>query len=963
MMKTHKNGLVRRILSLSLALVMLAAVSVPAAAYNALGPVESIVLKSADGRDITYYDIYGGVMENRADTTDQIRLYTDTVTGQDNYLRWLNLAYSILDSEKNSYWDHAGGGWHKDFGDGHYIDFIQSMQHKQSGGEKSDKWKSSGMSVAESLSDVQARAADDIASLIGRKLKGSDFVDHHDFGDYLDDGKNTKVIYSTVAQVDRYGSSPQYGYNAFAVAFYDFQLHLVDDGKALNTVTGDMSLEEAQASSVPGFSFSSSPDDGNGLISASENNSKAASTTTVTLTESTSATVNTSIQNSQSYNFGAKLGASVNVSGKIPMVGTAGLTLSGGMSFGESFTEGVTNGKSTTDSRTKSASTTMTVPPHTVAGVHQTKSVSTMTTAYDCPVALTYKVAIFSMCGTCYDDNAGVQSFSTKGYDQRSFITKFGAGKENIGDAVEDLYQRGSKNKENRSYEQTFGVAYGRKRNGDVWCSSLNWDKILHDMSTAHTTNKEDKAKMTEHDEMVNRLINRYPMSLTGGSTSCTEERINSSLAEPVPMYPIKYINISYQLDRDFIMAVGDSLPIYSYRVNAYDESMVPYYGFVKTWGEWKIVDANGNPASSEVAVMTLDPVTHQQCVEAKAPGTAYVKYFINEDTYTDYSGRVSKNEDITSPAYKITVQGAQEEKFTGTIQLTGEVDAVVGEPVNLNSLETVTATAYDATGRQADIQVKWQAQELEKNGIQVTEDGVLTATKPGTYHVRAFYQDVYSEWIPVTAVEAQPVGVDALVISTEVHEEAPAPAPLPAEAAFDPNTMLSRGEFVQLYHSLCGHPGEAEAAGGFSDVAADSAYSACLSWAKAQGIVNGNGSGSFEPDAGMTREQAATVLFNIAKSAGQVQSMSEPEIQAALANVTDASQIKAWAREAMAYAVQNGYLTPDAEGRINATGYVSRDATADVLMRMAADTEMLPDNSIYETAPLPEVDETLGEA
>ena len=119
-----KAGLARRVLSVCLALVLLAGVLTPAWAYDALGQVDSIVLEKS-GRQITYYDIYGGKMEGRTDTDDQTQFYMDVVTQQDNYLKWLNLIYSIFDSEKNSYWDHAGNGWHKDFGDGHYIDFIQ----------------------------------------------------------------------------------------------------------------------------------------------------------------------------------------------------------------------------------------------------------------------------------------------------------------------------------------------------------------------------------------------------------------------------------------------------------------------------------------------------------------------------------------------------------------------------------------------------------------------------------------------------------------------------------------------------------------------------------------------------------------------------------------------------------------------------------------------------------------------
>ena len=79
-------------------------------------------------------------------------------------------------------------------------------------------------------------------------------------------------------------------------------------------------------------------------------------------------------------------------------------------------------------------------------------------------------------------------------------------------------------------------------------------------------------------------------------------------------------------------------------RVSALDKDAVDYYGFVASSGEWKIVDAEGNEATSDVIDLVTDSVTHEQTVVAKAPGTAYVKYFIPENTYVDAYGNVSTN-------------------------------------------------------------------------------------------------------------------------------------------------------------------------------------------------------------------------------------------------------------------------------------------------------------------------------
>lgn len=974
--KNRRTALARRVFSTFLALTLLSGVTVTVATANltssastsapgtmdTYGPVNSITVEGEDGRPVTFYDIYGGETTGRADMTDQTQLYMDAVTQQDNLLRWLNLAYQIFESSSSTYWDHAGNGWDSDFGNGHYIDFIDRMQkaQKKSGDDASI---SSGLAITDSVKKVEESLAEDIASCIGRDLRGWDFTAQHKL-DYIDDiQSSTPVIYSTVACVDRYGKTSQFGYNGFAVAFYDFQLHVIDDGQPLNTATGDMSLEEATQSTVPGFSYSTDPDITDGLMSLTTNYSLNPTTTTVQLGESKSSTVGTTTGISNTYSYGTTFGMSSTVTAKIPMVGTAGLTVSGNVSFNSAYQTSYNGQESVTTSESKTASTTITIPAHTAGGINETKSETTLTTAYDCPVGITYKVAIFSLCGTCYDNNAGIRSFTTAGYDQRSFITIFGDNAECHYDATEDIYHRGLKYKNVASYDQTYGKTACRSRSSGLLWNSLNWGEIVS-LGKPITKNSDAKSKLLSGEDMINKIGLTSPMSVTGASTSCTETGINAELTEPIPLFPIKTIAISYQLNRDFILQPGESLPIYSYRVKAYDESKVEYYGFVPAWGEWKIVDANGNPTDSDVAEVTIDPVIHQQCVVAKAPGTTYVKYFINEGVYVDYNGHISTNSEIDSAAYRITVQDIPEEDFTGIIELTGEVEAVVDEPVNLNALEGVSVAVYDTTGKQKDLQVKWEAQELEKNGVSVTEDGVLTATQPGTYHVRAFYQDVYSSWIPVTAVEAQD-GAQALVLSAqpivETNSSSVQPS-LPTGAEFDANTMLSRGEFLEKLHSLCGHPDAGQNSGGFCDVDADSPYGDCLAWAKANGIVSGDGNGNFNPDAGMTREQVATVLYNIAKAVGKAESLSEQEIQAALADATDGDKISEWAKEAVAYALQNGYLAPDENGELNGGYYVLKSDMADFMVRIASDMELLPDQEAYVQPIQSDIDETLGE-
>jgi LPXTG-motif cell wall-anchored protein len=61
-------------------------------------------------------------------------------------------------------------------------------------------------------------------------------------------------------------------------------------------------------------------------------------------------------------------------------------------------------------------------------------------------------------------------------------------------------------------------------------------------------------------------------------------------------------------------------------------------------------------------------------------------------------------------------------------------------------------AAAYDKTGAEINVPLTWEAQETD--GITMTEDGKVSFTKPGTYHVRAKSGEYFSDWYEIIAAE-----------------------------------------------------------------------------------------------------------------------------------------------------------------------------------------------------------------
>ena len=128
----------------------------------------------------------------------------------------------------------------------------------------------------------------------------------------------------------------------------------------------------------------------------------------------------------------------------------------------------------------------------------------------------------------------------------------------------------------------------------------------------------------------------------------------------------------------------------------------------------------------------------------------------------------------------------------------------------------------------------------------------------------------------------------------------------LAAETAPD-DGMATRGDVVKWLYSEYGADfpaGETNLV--FTDVPADSGEAEAVAWAAGLGIAKGYGDGRFGPNNLVTREQAAAMRYRFAQAAGQ-------GFQGAwmfLLNYADASEVSAWADEAMHWVVMNGILT-----------------------------------------------------
>lgn len=85
----------------------------------------------------------------------------------------------------------------------------------------------------------------------------------------------------------------------------------------------------------------------------------------------------------------------------------------------------------------------------------------------------------------------------------------------------------------------------------------------------------------------------------------------------------------------------------------------------------------------------------------------------------------------------------------------------------------------------------------------------------------------------------------------------------------FAPDGNVTRAMFVTVLYRMHNQP-EVEGNAKFSDVESGSWYEKAVIWASENGIVNGTSEAEFSPDANITREQMATMVYRYAKFNGK---------------------------------------------------------------------------------------------
>ena len=146
----------------------------------------------------------------------------------------------------------------------------------------------------------------------------------------------------------------------------------------------------------------------------------------------------------------------------------------------------------------------------------------------------------------------------------------------------------------------------------------------------------------------------------------------------------------------------------------------------------------------------------------------------------------------------------------------------------------------------------------------------------------------------------------------------------------FAPNATTTRAMVVQILYRMAGSP---RVTGGspFGDVSAGAWYADAVIWAEANDIVNGVSATRFDPNAPVTREQLATMLYRYAQYRHYNTSAGA---NTNILSYYDANHISEYAFSALQWVCGEGIVDGTGNGYLSPQGQATRAQLAAMLMR-----------------------------
>ena len=158
-------------------------------------------------------------------------------------------------------------------------------------------------------------------------------------------------------------------------------------------------------------------------------------------------------------------------------------------------------------------------------------------------------------------------------------------------------------------------------------------------------------------------------------------------------------------------------------------------------------------------------------------------------------------------------------------------------------------------------------------------------------------------------------------------------------KGTFAPNKTMTRAEFAAIVTRALGLAAKDTKA--FTDVPSSKWYAGYIGTANSSGIVNGVGSGKFNPDGTITQQEAAAMVARATKLCGLDTSMDAASVKDMLAQFGDYRGVASWAKEPLAFCYAANILD-QSDLNIEPTKAILRCEIAQMLYNMLTAAELI---------------------
>ena len=145
----------------------------------------------------------------------------------------------------------------------------------------------------------------------------------------------------------------------------------------------------------------------------------------------------------------------------------------------------------------------------------------------------------------------------------------------------------------------------------------------------------------------------------------------------------------------------------------------------------------------------------------------------------------------------------------------------------------------------------------------------------------------------------------------------------------FAPNSYTTRAAMVTVLYRMAGSP-QSTGSNPFTDVKEGTWYTEAVSWAYENGIVKGVTEELFAPNRSITRQEAVAMIYRFSGAYLGVDVSKEAD----LSGFPDNANVQPYARQAMAWAVEQGIIL-GSDGKLKPQSQALRTELAAILMRI----------------------------